>query len=228
MVKKRGSILAMLLLAALLGAMPLSGMQAEAKAKPKAPKKVICVIYPKLKGKSPAMGEEGGYIAPGIRIQSSVKKAKAAKIKSSNPKVVGAKLSKYAGDWIKLSPKKPGKATVAFQYAGRKLSTEVIVKNYGNPCKTFQVGGTEFASKFKKSSDYEYKFKKGRDAKVNIKPKKGWKLMELASGGVLIKNKSRVNVSYAGSYVEASFKNKKTGEISVLSIAFGMGKSRNL
>lgn len=118
-------------------------------------------------------------------------------------------------------------------YGGFSVCGQEAVNGSGReklwePLQNFSGRGTEFASKFKKSSDYEYKFKKGRDAKVNIKPKEGWKLIELASGGVLIKNKSRVDVSYAGSYVEASFQNKKTGEVSILSIAFGMGKNRNL
>lgn len=234
-------VLALLLVMALSVSL-LPDTSVKAAVKPKIEKKYTFVRFPKMKGKEPVIIRSyydeyfkyrEYYYNTGIFIENSVQNKKIRQLKSSNPKVLKVKTQFDNG--IQLLPKKPGKSRVTFQYAGKKFSTKVTIKNYANPCKSFKVGKKDYAKKFDKTFEYGKKgYEKGK-AKVSITPKKGWKIISMyagqgeTNGAIQIKNNTVVDMDDPLAVrVGANFKNKKTGEVVPVCLYYGMGKNGNM
>lgn len=170
-------------------------------------------------------GREGWIL--GINIKNPVKNGKITKIKSSNPNVVRVTKASYLYNGAGYTPVGEGTAKITFTYAGKKLSTKIIVKKYVNPCKMFKIGNTDYAKNFDVSEHYNHnRRKKTVSAKIKIKPKEDWKLTKIEYVlGKKIKNNSKVKLSPWGSYgtgvgIYAYFKNKNTGETQGLYLGY--------
>ncbi len=226
--KKRTRILAFLL-AMLLCASIIPAGEVQA-AKPTFNKKVTLRMF---KGKKVGLNEYTYVNVPDGSGEIS-------KVTSSNKKVVA--IANVIGNGFELKPKKTGTAKVTFQYAKKKYTISVTVKNWENPCKSFKLGDKDYAKKFNVSGRYYLKSKTGKmKRKIDITPQKGWKISSIYVWGPgMVKNKSVVDIStgrYSDgdpsvaiySYINVKFQNKKTGENREITLEFPHeGKSKNI
>ena len=134
------------------------------------------------------------------------------KLKSSNTSVAAVK--KYAEPdnpnslYLRIVPKKVGKATISFnlkyQKKTYKIKTKITVKKYVNPFKSFKIG-TESFEKYLDTALHTSAInahvplkKKLSKQKLNFKLKDGWTLQEvfMYHNGefVSIKNKQKITV----------------------------------
>lgn len=212
---KRKQILALLTAVAVcfsIFAVPMSDVQA---ASPKFKKKIEYTLY-----KRNVLSCKYCYI------ENPTKKGKITNLKCSNKKVIEVKKMSGNNHAIAITPKKAGKATISFKYAGKKYTSTVVIKKWENPCKTFKLGKKDYASYFEKSGTYQlHKQKKNQKVTVNIVAKKGWKLKKITNTGTKVKNKSKVSLEKWGIYgtgsnVEAEFYNTKTKETVRLSFGY--------
>lgn len=155
-----------------------------------------------------------------IFISNWTKNGKITKLKNSNPSVADVSISPYNKCSLIVTAKSEGTAKVTFRYAGKKLSTKVVVEKWDSPCETFKIGNKDYAGYFERSERYCLgNRKKDISAKIQIKPKEGWKLLKIHSYASKlklkkIKNNSKMRLSIKASWTEVYvyFKNKKTGE----------------
>lgn len=155
-----------------------------------------------------------------ISVENWKKNGKITKLNNSNPAVADISKSPYSKSIIFVKGKAEGTAKLTFQYAGKKLSTKIIVEKWESPCEKFKIGNRDFADCFERSERYCLgNRKKDISAKIQIKPKQGWKLLKINSYASKInfkkiKNNSKMRLSVKGLYtqVEVYFKNKKTGQ----------------
>lgn len=188
-------------------AIPVGTMNTQA-ASPKINKKLEFRYYEGLNGTATCY----------IYIQNPTKNGKITKIKNSNSEV--AKLGVYNKNVLTVQPKTVGTSKVSFMYAGKKFKTTITVKKWENPCKQFKIGNVDYAKKFEKTEQYNLNNRKtNQTAKISVKPKKGWKLLKIATidmerGYKKVKNNSKIKLltKYTGTGVYAYFKNTKTGE----------------
>ena len=149
------------------------------------------------------------------------KGAKIINLKSSNPKIVKAKVQDKVD--IYFTRKKAGTTTLSYDLvwneedgtqSTKHFTTKVTLWKYQNPCKTFSFNGKNFAPKFKKHPFF-WKRKLGTKVKISVKPKKGWKLVRLGYyGGKKIKNNSVVKLKKGiFTFISADFKNIKTKRV---------------
>lgn len=206
-------IMAAVILVTAAGAMPTMTAQAAA---PKIEKKMYFRLYKAYPGSA--------YVS----IQNAAK-GKITKLKNSNPSV--AKVSVTEKKYLLVTPQKAGAAKLSFYFAGKKLSTQIIVQKWENPCKEFRIGNKDYAKRFTKSEQFNHEQqKKDITAKIKITPKKGWKLRKIeriASNAPTkkIKNNAKVKLSIegTGTGIYAYFKNSKTGKRE--RVYFGYGSS---
>lgn len=155
-----------------------------------------------------------------IYISNLTKNGKITKLENSNPSVADVSVSQYGKNSVVVKAKSEGTAKLTFQYAGKKLSTKIVVEKWDSPCEMFKIGNKDYASYFERSERYCLgNRKKDISAKIKIKPKNGWKLIKINSYASKLKqkkirNNSKMRLSIKGLYtqVEVYFKNKKTGE----------------
>lgn len=225
---KRAALALLLAVAFCMSLIPAGKAQAAA---PKFDKKVTMRVY---KSKKTTMTKYMYVQLPNY--QDSI-----TKVTSSNKKVVSVVTP--TNNSFSLKPKKPGKAKVTFRYGKKKYTVSVQVKYWENPCKTFKVGKKDYAKNFNASGRY-YLSKQNKDVtgKLNIVPKKGWKIKRIYVFGMgEVKNKSQITVhggryTYGDPsigkyhYVRVEFYNKKTGEDTNLTLEFtpNKGKSHNV
>lgn len=110
-----------------------------------------------------------------------LEKCKLVSIKSSNPKVLGAK--KYSSDMYDngLIPKKVGKSviTVKYKYGSKTytITKTCVVKKYSKAIKTLTVNGKTISLKSKsRYFDYNVSNYSKTIAKIRIAPSSGWKI----------------------------------------------------
>lgn len=163
------------------------------------------------------------------------------KVTSNNTKVVS--FSKTKDPYTdRLNINGPGKALIK---ADNEALTYVNVTNYKNACKSFKIGNKEYAKKFKNKPIIGLGIKRNKKltGKVNVKPAKGWELINLGLTSnskidtmfysdtfKIIKNKSNItlngwndrNYFNAKNFMlSATFRNKKTKEYSYAVIFSG-------
>ena len=156
-------------------------------------------------------------------------KGKITKLKNSSPSV--AKVSVIDKKYLLVTPKKSGTAKVSFCFAGKKLSTKLIVQKLENPCKEFKVGNKDYARKFTKSEQFSrQRQKKDITARIKITSKKGWKLLKIEritsnEPPKKIKNNTKVKLSIqgTGTGIYAYFRNTKTGIRERVCLGYGGG-----
>lgn len=148
------------------------------------------------------------------------------KAQYSNPDIAELRTSGYD---IEIEPKNPGSTDVTFEVKygkgmkkTKKLTCNIEVREYENPCKQLKFGSKDYASKFKKTA-YTFFVLKGKQ-KLSVKAADGWKLTGIVahwmqgSGpnkvkSVKIKNGQVVDHNHYFQ-VDLIFKNKQTkGEI---------------
>ena len=106
-------------------------------------------------------------------------------MKSSKPKVIAAKKTKYGYYVYKI--KKAGKTTITYngtKYTnGRSVSVKCVDKHtvykYANPLKALKVGSTNYAGKLKKAPIYNTGG--SLEGTVKVKAAKGWKAVKMRS-----------------------------------------------
>ncbi len=100
-------------------------------------------------------------------------------LKSSNPSVARPYLDKN-GEIRVYFFKKAGKASISFKIGKQTLKSNITIKEYSNPLKTFKIGKKDFTSKFKASTEYNYFHVSNlNNQNVMIKAAKGWKISSL-------------------------------------------------
>ena len=112
--------------------------------------------------------------------------------------------------YVHIEPKKPGKASVSFNYKWKGKTTKYnftfVIKKYVCPVASFKIGSKEYASAFK--TDFKKNVTKTVSGKVSVKAKKGWKLLDIGywtnSKYKEIKNGAKVKVS-KGALVQVTF-----------------------
>ncbi|MDO4400692.1 MAG: hypothetical protein Q4D27_07080 [Coriobacteriia bacterium] len=144
------------------------------------------------------------------------------KVKSSNKKVVAVSQSGEFKAMFQMQLKKAGKAKVTFKYKGKSYTMNVVVAKYTNPVKTYKIGSTNYASKFKKTPFY---FAGGKvlKGKVTVKAATGWKFkhFEFYKNGKLKTAKTRKLTGSEGQ-VTAVMQHKKSGALAYVSVFGGM------
>lgn len=173
------------------------------------------------------VGEEVGY-----EISNFPSKGKIKNLKISNKKIakVSASYSGFTG--ISVKPEKVGMAKLSFDlvYGKKKkhFTSFLVVCKHVNPCKSFKIGKSEIASRFKKQSYCTvdvFKNKKSIKEKISVKAQKGWFLYKLTidnyeSGKVstkTIKNNSNMTLKN-GDNIRADFVNAETGQMKQVSV----------
>ena len=163
---------------------------------------------------------EGASNRYGLAIHNFTEKNAIKNLKSSDPSVVKAAWTKDYENFLYFFCLKPGTSTISgvFYENSKKVSKfkiKVTVYQYEAPVKTFKLGSKNYASKFKDNDHVYLKIKKTETFKVSIKPNKGWKLEDIefydGEKRTSIKNNSKVTCKNSKSYVNASFRNEKTG-----------------
>lgn len=164
---------------------------------------------------------------------------KIKRVRSSNKKIVTVESAAdvYGVNEFYITPKKAGKTKVTFQYKKKTYTISVQVKYWENPCKTFQIGKTNYSQYFNTSNQYSLSQQNKKiTGKINIVPKKGWKLESINVCGKKVKNKSKVTIRGGKrapgmlsvvarySYAYATFTNKKTGEEALVLLEFTPNK----
>lgn len=213
MTKKKGIKLAILTIMLLISMIPTSKVYAAA---PKIDKSYRVWLY-----ENPINPNNITESYMEIWMKNWTKNGKITKIKNVNPLVADV-TKKYCGpSSFEVKAKAEGTTKVTFRYAGKKYSTKIIVKKWENPCQMFKIGNVDYTSRFDISDAYCWgNRKKDINAKISIKPKKGWKLVKIENypGKMqkhMIKNNSKMKLSIKESWTEvyAYFKNKKTKEM---------------
>jgi len=132
-------------------------------------------------------GKSSGYNYDGIGVENPSKSIKLSSLKSSRSSVATVTGVDNYGDYsyIEFKAKKPGTTTITFKVGSKKYTSKVTVKNYTNPAKTVKISGVSkgknIASKTKKKT-YAYNLKLSKTtkkAKLKVKAKSGWKLMDV-------------------------------------------------
>lgn len=147
---------------------------------------------------------KGDYYA--INMGTKTKNAKTVTVKSSKASVADAFMS---GSTVMFDAKKAGKATLTITVTaknGKKKTykCKVVIYNYTNPVKSFKVGNTQFASKFKRPNVGEL-YTGAKKAKVTVTPKAGWKLKKI----------EHVMISFSDGMKESTKKVKNKSTISI-------------
>lgn len=149
------------------------------------------------------------------------KGAKIINLKSSNPKIVKAKIQDKVD--IHFTRKNAGTTTLSYDLTWKEkdgtqstkhFTTKITLWKYQNPCASFSFNGKNYASKFKKHPFF-WKHNLGTKVKISVKPKKGWKLVRLGyTGGKKIKNNSTIRLKKGiFTFITADFKNTKTKRV---------------
>ncbi len=193
----------------------------QAQAKAKLEKTYFFSVYSKM----PSSADDRSRI---LFMQYPWKKPVTA-AESSDEDVFTVQEKQTIGDrniYIKLAKvKEEASAKPTFTVGGKEYTTNIVVKPYANPCKTFKIGNKDFKGKFDKASRYHLtKQKKNISGKVVIKAKKGWEVKEIVlnegfSSGKRVKIKNGTSVilnptayeNFGGAFWVV-FKNKKTKE----------------
>lgn len=111
------------------------------------------------------------------------------------------------------------KATISCKVNGKKISTVLDVRKYANPVKTFKIGKTNYASKFKNVDTYRQK-KAFKKQKLSITMNKNWKINSVSvyngsssSSWTVNSNKFSKTISLTNSYayVRVYCTNSSTG-----------------
>ncbi|MDO5539204.1 MAG: hypothetical protein Q4F83_03915 [Eubacteriales bacterium] len=150
-------------------------------------------------------------------------------LKSSNKKVVTVgkpSVSSYVKSLsIPLTFKKAGSAYISFDLKiGKKTYSykkKVSAVKYTNPMKSFKIGKTEFASRYKKYAGPVI-LNKALSGKLKIVPNKNWKIifmdkMTLGEGSSKVKNNTKI-VLKRPSVLTVVLQNKKTGAVSSIAL----------
>ena len=170
-------LIVLLAIVLVLPALPALETQAASK-KPKFAKKMTVLYYPKSSSKN--------------RTSHSVGSKKVSNVKSSNKKVLTVKQVKEQGGgyFLNFTTKKSGTSTVSFKAkVNGKTYTykcKVTVRKYENPFKTLEFNSQNYASNFKNTNKTSsiVKLKMGV-GKLNIVPKKNWKISKIEMHSVL-------------------------------------------
>lgn len=201
---------------------PASVFQVQAAA-PKVARRINAIAYP------------GTTISTTITIQNKTKKGKITDIKVEDTDIAEVNLNSYGKEqYLMYTPKKAGKTTVSFKYAGKKLSTTIYVEEWENPCKKFLVGTKDYKKTFDKSGQYNQSAKKNEKKKIKVEAAKGWKLLGIYRldnhGRKKVKNNSKILLSTAetGTGVGVIFQNKKTKKKELLYFGYGFGVKGNV
>ena len=132
----------------------------------------------------------------------------------------GEKKNSNACIYVSGAKKGKTKVTINIRYGNdfkksKKLTLNVKVNKYTNPCASFTFGGKKYASKFKKDTYYISAGTLKGSKKISVKAKSGWKITEMGawdydySKSKKIKNGQKINTSkYCEFY--AVFENIKT------------------
>lgn len=148
-------------------------------------------------------------------------------VKSSNPKVATAKAK---SQMLEVVAKKPGKTTITVKKGSKSYRCKLTVAKYASPVSSIKIGKTTISGKkFNKNAYIYQKYSKYASKKVaiNVKAKKGWKLLELSYGqrnwkkAKNIKNGSTVRVKGgAGFGVLACMQNTATQQIEFVIVLY--------
>ena len=148
-------------------------------------------------------------------------------VKSSNPKVATAKAK---SQMLEVVAKKPGKTTITVKKGSKSYRCKLTVAKYASPVSSIKIGKTTISGKkFNKNAYIYQKYSKyaGKKVAINVKAKKGWKLLELSYGqrnwkkAKNIKNGSTVRVKGgAGFGVLACMQNTATQQIEFVIVLY--------
>lgn len=111
------------------------------------------------------------------------KNGKVTSIKSTDKSVaaIGTKAGKgnaKSRKFIYITAKKAGTATVSYKADGTTYKYKVTVKKYTSPFSSLKLGGTNIASKLKKTNVYTLSYAKyaNKNIKLSYKAKSGWSI----------------------------------------------------
>ena len=194
---------------------------------------IFCIQSVALAAEKPSLPEtfdfayltrEGASNRYGLAVHNFTEKNAIKNLKSSDPSVVKAAWMKEYKNFLFFTCLKPGTATISGVFYENskkvgKFKIKVTVYQYETPVKTFKLGSKNYASKFKDNDHVYLTIKKTETFKVSIKPIKGWELesIEFYDGEkrMNIKNNSKVTCKNGKCYVNARFRNEKTGRSEV-------------
>ena len=114
-----------------------------------------------------------------LSINNCRKATSVKNLKSSNTSVARVKVG--AGGVINVYYfKKAGTTTISATVNGTKISTKFTVKKYSSPVKSFKVGKTSFASKYKTYDEYTwYHTGKVSGKTFSVAANSGWKISDV-------------------------------------------------
>lgn len=144
---------------------------------------------------------------------------KASQIKSLKSSSKDITLEKKDGYIRAYFGDKAAKATISCKVNGKKISTVLEVKKYTNPAKTFKIGKTNYASKFKNVDTYKQK-KSFKKQKFSITMNKNWKINSVSvyNGGSTsrwtvnsTKFSKTISLTNTYAYLSVYCTNSKTG-----------------
>ena len=149
--------------------------------------------------------------------------------KSSNKKVATIKAMKADGGYtyLLLTMKKAGTTKITYKLAGKKKTVTLKVVKWKKPVKSFKIGSTNYASKYKKSSFFQTKTDIGGQT-VKVKAARGWKVKKIsyyAGGDSLKKIKNGKKLPSGTTYVCVDLKNKKTNAVETVALDYYPGDS---
>lgn len=197
-----------LLLTMVITMLPVTEVQAKS---PTFSKKIYLKCYPNRTDKNRTYGIFQNIYNPTTN-------GKVTKLKSSNPEVATVGKAQYDKNGIVITPQNAGKTKVTFKYAGKKITSTVIVTEHENPFKSIKIGKKNLTKYFNVSDHYAMnKQKKTLKGKLNIKLKKDWKIeyiniTDKQYNTKKVKNKSNVKLE-CGSTLVVRVRNKKTKKL---------------
>lgn len=158
-------------------------------------KNIVLIIH---KGET---AEEGVYFPVGTKL---------SKIKVSQKSIKVKKETRDGIPYLSIRAKKAvkGKVSLTAAYKGKKQNYKIKVTavKYRNPFKSFKIGKTDYAKKFKKEA-VTFTLKKGVSGKLSIKMNKGFKLDKLWIDERPIKNNSKITLD-EGSMIALTYFDK--------------------
>lgn len=176
----------------------------------------------------------GSLASANINIAGTTSKnGKVTSIKSTDKSVatigtkVGSGIAKNR-KFIYITAKKAGTATVSYKADGTTYKYKVTVKKYTTPFASLKLGGTNIASKFKKTNVYTLPYSKYANKKIKLsyKAKSGWSidadylLSTKAQKSDWVKNNGTFKVTKKNSMLYLNATNTKTKQFESAIVIF--------
>ena len=149
---------------------------------------------------------------------------KITSVKSSNKKVATVKVMKGQSGptYIMITMKKVGTTKISYKLGGKKKTAVLKVVKWKNPVKSFKIGSTNYASKFKKAVNFTESIDLSAK-RVAVKAARGWKVVKIlyyAGGDMPKKIKNGTTLPNGTSFVSVVLKNKKTKAVENVVVSY--------